>query len=159
MGGSRWIKRKTERVCRRRGRQRGWERFLADFGSRSVLLPSSWTSLVAGVNYWDCTHTHADTCAHTGTWTHTNRYAHIRAHSHSLRFRVTLLALFEPAERGGVGARQTEKQKWRECQSTVGVLYVINGILSSCIVSSSMDRCFCSSLSQRMNTIRCAYGL
>lgn len=64
------------RVCQRRVRQRGWERFLADFGSCSVLLPSSWTSLVAGVNYWDCTHTHADQCVHTGTWTHTHGHTH-----------------------------------------------------------------------------------
>lgn len=65
------------RVCRWRARQRGWERFLAVFGSRSVLLPSSWTSLVAGVNYWDCTHTHADKCMRTGTWTHANRHTHV----------------------------------------------------------------------------------
>lgn len=41
-----------------------------------------------------------------------------------------MLSLFEPAEREGDGARQTEKQKWRElthkCQPTVGVLYVID---------------------------------
>lgn len=40
---------------RMEGDRGGRERSLAAFGSRSVLSPSSWTSLVAGVNYWDWT--------------------------------------------------------------------------------------------------------
>lgn len=59
-GGSRRIKWAGRRWCRRGERERrtGWGLFQADFGSCSVLLQSSWTSLVAGVNYWDWTHTH-----------------------------------------------------------------------------------------------------
>lgn len=67
MGVDGWIKwnkaRDGQRVCERKGRKTT----RASFGSRSVLLPSSWTSLVAGVNYWDCTRTHADKCSHTRT--------------------------------------------------------------------------------------------
>lgn len=127
-GGSRWIKCDMEQEPARGERQRGCEQFLADFGSRSVLLPSSWTSLVAGVNYWDCTHIHtqAEECTHV----HTLTQPVIQGHLASLVW-----------TRGEKRRRcQTEKLKSRElthkCQSTVGVFYVINGILSSCTVSS-----------------------
>lgn len=150
-------------VCQRRGRQRGWERFLAALGSLSVLLPSSWTSLVAGVNYWDCTHTHADKCAHTGTWTNTNRDAqHTRTLTQPVIQGHLASLVWTSRERGRwcQTDRKTEMERahTHDCRSTVGALYVINGIFSSCIVSSwEMDRWYCR-LVREWTIITCIYG-
>lgn len=104
MGGPRWIKREAEGECRRRERQSGWEQFLAEFGSRSVLLPSSWTSLVAGVNYWDCTHTH------TRTWVYTHTYERALIH--------TTLRLTQPVIQGHLALLVwTSRERGRWCQT------------------------------------------